>query len=118
MEKSAHEAYLRTFFPAAELKSYPDLAQARAGLTGREVDLLFADGLTLAVWLNGEEGAGCCYFAGGPYTESRFFGEGVPILLRRDQPALRRALDYALLRLAEKGTYSELYLRYFPVGFY
>lgn len=118
VEKSAHEAFLRTFFPKAQVKPYPDLAQARAGLIGRDADLLFADGLTLAVWLNGEEGAGCCAFAGGPYTESRFFGEGLPILLRRNEPALRKALDYALLRVAEKGTYAELYLRYFPVGFY
>ena len=115
---SAHEAYLKTFFPKALPKPYSDLAQAREALLSKEADLLFADGLTMAVWLNGSEAGECCGFAGGPYTESRFFGEGVSIVLRRDEPALRKALDYALKRVAEKGIYAELYLRYFPVGFY
>jgi polar amino acid transport system substrate-binding protein len=115
---SAHEAYLRTFFPKALLKPYSDLAQAREALLAKEAELLFADGLTMAVWLNGSEAAECCSFAGGPYSESRFFGEGVSIVLRRDEPALRKALDYALKRVSEKGIYAELYLRYFPVGFY
>jgi polar amino acid transport system substrate-binding protein len=118
VEGSAHEAYLRTFFPRAVATPYRDLAQARDALRGSEVDLLFADGLTMAVWLNGAEAAECCAFVGGPYTESRFFGEGVAIVIRRGEPALRKALDYALQRVAEKGTYAELYLRYFPVGFY
>jgi polar amino acid transport system substrate-binding protein len=29
---------------------------------------------------------------------------------------VRLALDYALARLAKKGVYSEIYLKYFPVG--
>jgi polar amino acid transport system substrate-binding protein len=118
VEGSAHEAYLHTFFPKAAAMPYRDLAMAREALLNKEVDLLFADGLTMAVWLNGSEAGDCCRFAGGPYTESRFFGEGVAIVMRKGEPALRKALDYALQRVAEKGTYAELYLRYFPIGFY
>jgi polar amino acid transport system substrate-binding protein len=115
---SAHQAYLATFFPKAEIRTYPDPARAREALLAKDVDLVFADGLTMAVWLNGTEAAECCRFAGGPYTESRYFGEGVAIALRRGEPNLRKALDFALKRLAEKGTYAEIYLRYFPVGFF
>lgn len=115
---SAHETYLTTFFPKAQAMPYGDLSQARQALLAKEVDLLFADGLSMAVWLNGTEAGDCCAFVGGPYTESRYFGEGVSIVLRRGEPALRKALDYALKRVAEKGVYAELYLRYFPVGFY
>jgi polar amino acid transport system substrate-binding protein len=118
VEGSAHEAYLRAFFPKAEAKPYRDLAMVREALLNKEVDLLFADGLTMAVWLNGSEAGECCAFVGGPYTESRYFGEGVAIVMRKGEPALRKALDYALQRVAEKGTYAELYLRYFPIGFY
>lgn len=118
VEGSAHEAYLRTFFPQAAVMPYRDIAVTRDALRGKEVDLIFADGLTMAVWLNGVDAAECCAFVGGPYTESRYFGEGVAIVVRRGEPALRKALDYALQRVAEKGTYSELYLRYFPIGFY
>ncbi|MFO1149512.1 MAG: transporter substrate-binding domain-containing protein [Alsobacter sp.] len=118
VEGSAQEAYLRAFFPKAEPKPFRDLAMVREALLNKEVDLLFADGLTLAVWLNGSEAGECCAFVGGPYTESRYFGEGVAIVMRKGEPALRKALDYALQRVAEKGIYAELYLRYFPIGFY
>jgi polar amino acid transport system substrate-binding protein len=114
---SAHEDYLKTFFPKAVAKPYDDLARAQAALKRGEADLLFSDGLTMAVWLNGEEGE-CCGFVGGPYTESRWFGEGVSIATRRNEAVLRRGIDWALQRVAERGTYAEIYLRYFPVGFY
>lgn len=116
--KSAHEAYLRTYFPRTELRLFDTLEAAEQALAQGEIEWLFGDGLTLAIWLNGAEGVACCRFAGGPFTESRFFGEGVGIATRLDDAVLRRALDYALARIAEKGTFDELYLQYFPVSFY
>ena len=82
------------------------------------IDALFGDGLSLAVWLNGSSSENCCAFRGGPYTESRFFGEGVGFALRKEDGKLRRALDWALARLAARGVYAELYMKYFPVGVY
>ena len=51
-------------------------------------------------------------------SESRFFGEGVGIAVRTDDTQLRKALNWALARLFTRGTYAEIYLKYFPVGFY
>ena len=82
------------------------------------IDAAFADGLSLAVWLAGEDSGDCCLFKGGPYTESRFFGEGVGIAVRKEDADLRRAMDWALARLSARGVYAEIYLKYFPVGFY
>ena len=115
---TAHEAYLKTFFPGTKEKPYPTVAALQAALRSGEVTLVFADGLTFAVWLNGAASADCCGFLGGPYTESKFFGEGVGIAVRKDDDALRRALDWALNRLASKGVYAEIFLKYFPIGFY
>ena len=44
--------------------------------------------------------------------------ESTLIALRKEDATLRRALDWALARLAARGIYSELYLKNFPVGFY
>ena len=55
-------------------------------------------------------------FTGGPFLESAYFGEGVAFLLRKDDPALKRGLDYALQALWDDGTYARLYLRFFPVS--
>ncbi|MCW5682386.1 MAG: transporter substrate-binding domain-containing protein [Xanthobacteraceae bacterium] len=115
---SAHEAYLRTFFAETAIKSFPDAAAAFDALKKGEVELLFGDGVALAFWLNGSNSENCCAFRGGPYTESYFFGEGVGIGVKSGNETLLRALNYALYRLWERGIFTDLYLRYFPVGFY
>jgi polar amino acid transport system substrate-binding protein len=113
---TAHEAYAKAFMPDAGLRAFPDLATAEAALKAGEIDYLFADGLGLALWIGGEEAGGCCDFAGGPYLESRFFGEGIGFIVHKDEENLRRALDFALQQLWKEGKYAELYLRFFPVS--
>jgi len=115
---TAHEAYLRAFFAEAAIQPMAHLETALGALKRGDVDLVFADGIALAFWLNGRDSAGCCVFRGGAFTEGHYFGEGVGIAVKKGNGTLRRALDYALFRLWEKGVYTDLYLRYFPVGFY
>lgn len=113
---TAHEAYLRALFTEAELKPFPTPEDARAALVKGEVDLLFGDGYGLAFWLNGTEAAGCCTFVGGPFVESRYFGEGVGIAVKKGNDQLRLAMNWALFRLWEKGKFADLWLKYFPVN--
>jgi polar amino acid transport system substrate-binding protein len=113
---TAHEAYLKAMFTEAELRPYPNAEAAREALRRREVDLLFGDGIALAFWLNGTDSNGCCAFRGGPYLESRFFGEGIGIAVKRGNTLLRQALNWALFRLWEKGRFTDLWLRYFPIS--
>ena len=115
---TAHEAFAKSFFPQAAVKGLPDRAAAEAALRRGEADYLFADGLGLALWIGGTDAADCCAFAGGPFLESRYFGEGIGFVVRKDDEILRRALDYALQRLWDSGKYVELYLRFFPVSPY
>lgn len=113
---TAHEAYLKTLFTEAVLNAYPNEEAARAALRKGEVELLFGDGVSLAFWLNGTDSAGCCEFRGGPYIESRFFGEGVGIAVRRGNDLMRQAFNWALFRLWERGRFTDLWLRYFPIS--
>ena len=116
--RTAHEAYLAAFFPEVGRKLYPDPEAAREALKSGEADALFGDGMQLSFWLQSEAANGCCVFAGGPYLESRFFGGGMAIAMPLGKPELKQAIDAALASLNEKGVYAELYLRYFPVGFF
>ncbi|WP_247657709.1 transporter substrate-binding domain-containing protein [Aquabacter sp. L1I39] len=118
VQGTAHEAYLRAFFNEAAIRPYPDGAAAREALKKGEVDLLFGDGIGLSLWLNGTSSENCCAFAGGPFTESRYFGDGLAVAVKSGNDQLKRAIDYALQRIWEKGVYADLYLRWFPVGFY
>ncbi len=113
---SAHEAYLKAMFTDAEIVGYPNDDALRAALRSKDVDLIFGDGIALALWLNGTDSASCCAFAGGPFTESRYFGEGVGIGVRKGNDLLRQAINWAMFRLWEKGRYTELWLRYFSIN--
>jgi polar amino acid transport system substrate-binding protein len=113
---TAHQAYLATYFPGATLVARPSEAAAREALRSGQADLLFGDGVSLAFWLNGSSSADCCRFAGGPYLESRYFGEGVGMALRPTDDTLRRAIDFALFRIWERGIYADLVRRWFPVS--
>jgi polar amino acid transport system substrate-binding protein len=113
---TAHEAYLKVLFTEVELKPYPTVQAARDALRKGEVDLLFGDGISLAFWLNGTDSDNCCVFRGGPFLESRYFGEGVGIAVRRGNDLLHQALNWALFQLWEKGRFTDLWLRYFPIS--
>lgn len=115
---TAHEAYLTAFMTRAQARRYPNLPAAQTALRTGEIDYLFADGLALALWIGGTGSLGCCALSGGPYLESRYFGEGVAFLFRKEDDASRRAVDYALQRLWDEGRYTDIYLRFFPVGLY
>jgi polar amino acid transport system substrate-binding protein len=115
---TAHEAFLKTFFASARIRSFDNMDSLRSSLRRGDIDTLFGDGITLALWLNGTDAGNCCAFRGGPYTEPSYFGDGVGIAIRKDNPVLKHALNYALHRLAERGIYADLYLKYFPVGFF
>jgi polar amino acid transport system substrate-binding protein len=113
---TAHEAYLRALFTEIEVQPFASAEDTRAALRRGEIDLLFGDGISLAFWLNGTDSAGCCVFRGGPFLESRFFGEGVGIAVRKGNDLLRQAFNWALFRIWENGKFTDLWLRYFPIS--
>lgn len=119
VSRTAHEAYLAALFPEVRRQAYPDADAARAAVKDGKADAHFGDGMQLSFWLESEAAGGCCAFAGGPYLEQRFFGEGYAIAFaKRPTDDLKRALNAALQAVYEKGTFAELYLRYFPLGFF
>jgi polar amino acid transport system substrate-binding protein len=113
---TAHEAFLKAVFTEVRAHAYPTPQLAREALRGGEVALMFGDGISLAFWLNGSESQNCCAFLGGPFTESRYFGEGVGIAVKKGNDTLRQGFNWALFRLWEKGRFSDLWLRYFPIS--
>ncbi|MGB3446114.1 MAG: transporter substrate-binding domain-containing protein [Xanthobacteraceae bacterium] len=113
---SSHEAYLKAMFTGAELHTYPNDEALRQALKQSEVELIFGDAISLAFWINGTDSENCCAFSGGPFIESRYFGEGVGIAVKKGNDVLRQALNWALFRIWEKGRYTDLWLRYFSVN--
>jgi polar amino acid transport system substrate-binding protein len=113
---SSHEAYLKAMFTDAELHPYPNDEALRTALRRGDVDFIFGDAISLAFWINGTDSGDCCAFSGGPFVESRYFGEGVGIAVRKGNDLLRQALNWAMFRVWEKGRYTDLWLHYFSVS--
>ncbi len=113
---TAHEAFLKAMFTDATLLTFPNEDMLRQAVRKSEVDVIFGDAISLAFWVNGSDSGDCCAFSGGPFIESRFFGEGIGIGVRKGNDTLRQALNWALFRTWEKGRYTDLWLKYFSVS--
>ena len=113
---TAHEAYVKALFTEVEVRAYPSSDVARLALRRGDVDLLFGDAISLAFWLNGSDSDNCCAFRGGPFIDSRYFGEGIGIAVRRGNDTVRLALNWAMFRVWEQGRFTDLWLRYFPIS--
>ena len=114
-KSTAHEAYLRAFFRDSSIRVFETVELARAALVVGAADLIFDDGISLAFWLDGTASRACREFKGGPFAEPKYFGDGIGILVRRDDVQLKTTINSALKRMRESGRYEELLLRYFPL---
>jgi polar amino acid transport system substrate-binding protein len=115
---TAHEAMAKAFFPRLSLVPFDSYDAMLDGLKQGKVDAVFADGLRLPFWVASDAAAKCCSLFDGPYQSEKFLGEGLSVMLRKNDPALVSAFDQALSELARNGRLQDLYLRYFPNGLY
>lgn len=115
---SAHENMLRTYFGDVAVVPFAKPEELYNALKAGGIAAGFGDGMRFSFWLASSDAAGCCRFAGGPYLAPEFLGTGMAVATKRDNPALAAALDYALQEITQDGTFAELYLRYFPIGFF
>lgn len=115
---SAHERMLRDYFPGATAQAFDDFDAMLAAVQTGMIDAAFGDGMRMSFWLTESEAGDCCAFAGGPFLAPEYLGEGLAVAVPLDRPELKQALDYALHEIGTKGTFAELYLRYFPVSFF
>jgi polar amino acid transport system substrate-binding protein len=115
---TGHEAYLKMFFPDAAIATFDTADDAQKALKSGAIDLVFGDGIGLTFWINGVTSDGCCEFRGGPYLDTKYFGEGVGIAVKKGNRQLAEILNYALEQVHASGRYDELFLRYFPMSFF
>ncbi len=114
LANSAHQAFLADFFSESEVVPFDRASKAMEALKEGDVDRMFGDGISLMFWVHGTTAQNCFAFLGGPFTESRYFGEGIGIAVLRGNRKMRQVLDYGLARVRASGRYEELLLRYFP----
>ncbi|OLP51062.1 transporter substrate-binding domain-containing protein [Allorhizobium taibaishanense] len=115
---SAQEAMLKAFFPATVAVPVANQADLMEALKQKKLAAVFADSLQSSFWLASPASSQCCAYLGSPYFSQGFLGEGMTIMVRKEDGFLSAAFDYALVSLSRKGRLDELARRYFPEGFY
>lgn len=118
-----HEIMLRSYFPKANIIDYRDYDALYKAVLSSEVQLGFGDGLRFSLWLSkldigALENDSKFGFVGGAYMNRALLGGAMQIAVSMQDANLAKAFDYALDRLEKNGKLQELYLRYFPIGFY
>lgn len=116
---TAHQKMLAAFFPKLVAVPMSGQEELFTSLKEGKVDAVFADAVRVPFWVASPAAEKCCVLLDGPYVSERFLGEGFSIMLRKGGLVpLTAAVDYALAQLAAKGRLQDIYLRYFPNGFY
>jgi polar amino acid transport system substrate-binding protein len=113
---SAHATFVTRYLPAAKLIAFDTEIAALEAVRDKKADAYFGDAMRASFWLNANPE--CCSFAGEPYFRPGLFGDGLSIAVGAGHDTVRLAIDYSLARLKRSGVLDELYLRWFPVGFY
>ncbi len=113
---SNHLKFLQRYFPEANRVEFASEFEALDALEKEEVSVYFGDGMRASFWLR--EHPDCCAFIGEAYFNTELFSEGLAIAFPAGQDLVRNAVNTALSRLSQNGTLDELYLRWFPIGFY
>lgn len=113
---SAHADFVHRFLPKAHLITFDSEVDALAAVEAGTADAYFGDAMRASFWLN--DNPGCCAFAGLPYFRPDLFGQGMAVALPLGHDQVLDAINSALVRLKRDGTLDDLYLRWFPVGFY
>ncbi|WP_316858979.1 transporter substrate-binding domain-containing protein [uncultured Cohaesibacter sp.] len=113
---TSHEAFLKAYFERVNRVPVTDLKAARQLLEEEKVVAIFADAFQLLPFAS--ERNSPFSFAGKPYYDDYFFGDGMSMAYGDGRNDLANLLNYGLQKLAQKGRLAELYARHFALDVY
>lgn len=113
---AAHATFVTRYLPESKLVEFDSEIAALEAVRDKQADAFFGDAMRASFWFNANPD--CCAFAGQPYFRPDLFGDGLAVAVASGHDTARQAIDYSLVRLKKSGVMDELYLRWFPVGFY
>ena len=119
VDGTSHAAMALGKFGNMRVRLFDTREAALQALQQDKIAAVFDDGLTLSFWLqSGKAEADCCAFVGDAYLSPAYLGNGLAIAVSKRDRDLQTALNYALRAVNDRGTFAELYLRYFPIGLF
>lgn len=111
---STYASWFEATLPEAEVVLYDGNDPMYLDLKNGRVDMIITNPMKAHLSFLTGEGAGKYEFVSPAITEDKFFGPGVGIGLRKDQPELKARLDGAIKQLVQTGKLEEYALKIFP----
>jgi len=115
---TVHQKMLKAYFPDFQVETFKNDEALYKALQEQTIKIAFGDAMRFSHWLGSTNADNCCKFVSKAYYAADYLGEGMRIAVNGKNNVLTSAFDYALQSLERKGKLTELYLRYFPIGFY
>ena len=113
---SAHEAWLKRYYPDSQIVAFPDQAALGEALKTGAVDVIFDDAVRLVYWVKGETSQKCCKLIDGAFIDAAYFSQPLSFIVRRArEDNLLESIDWALDVLQTNGTFATLFRRYVPL---
>lgn len=115
---TAHECYVRKFFPQAEVRQYVTTEEAYLDLQAGRVDAVVVDTIPGSEWLKANAPDGAYAAVSDTLYDVGCFGEGIGIAVRKGDDALREKLNTAIKGIRASGVYQKISNRYFGRDIY
>ncbi len=113
-----HQAFMEGEFPDIQLQLYGSQDEVYLDLASGRIDAAMGDSVAeLDGFLNTESGAGFAFF-GESYSIPKYHGDGAGIGIRKEDTALKEALNAAIAAIREDGTYEAINAKYFDFDVY
>ena len=110
---SAAQAFAEEHYKAATVRTFATLEDAMLDLAEGKIDALMAEALPVADFLSKRREGQCCKVLGYPARDVAVFGDGIGVALRKNDVALREAINAALQAMIEDGTFAAISQKYF-----
>lgn len=116
---TTHDKYITdNFGNDVNIVRYGSTDEAYLDLRSGRVDAVLSDVLAISEGLLKKEGGNNFSLVGPTITDSRWFGEGSGIALRKQNSDLKAMLNKAITGLRENGKYQEINAKYFDFDIY
>ncbi|PID76930.1 MAG: nickel transporter [Deltaproteobacteria bacterium] len=114
-----HDRYLTdNYGDSVKIKRYSSLDEAYLDLTAGRVDLLMADSAALSDGLLKRPEGADFQFIGPDLIDSKWFGEGVGIAMRKKDTDLVAKMNKAIETIRNNGEYKKIQDKYFDFNVY
>jgi len=108
---TTHQKYLQEKHPEVKTVSYDSYQTAILDLKNGRIDGVFGDTAVVNEWLKSNPQLGT---VGEHVSDPEYFGTGLGIAVRQDNPALLKKLNSALAAIKANGTYQKISDEWFP----